>query len=92
MGLEMKHKDNFEELEFVSQRPDGNCVYKSMQFEGVTVICNPDQITSYNVNIGKTMEDVRNRVNIHATTSDKNAENGFPKIHLSKAGIVRAYI
>ena len=45
-----------------------------------------------NAVFGKTMEDVRNRVNIHATTSDKNAENGFPKIHLSKAGIVMAYI
>jgi hypothetical protein len=38
------------------------------------------------------MEDVRNRVNIHATTSDKNAENGFPKIHVSKAGISITYI
>ena len=37
------------------------------------------------------MEDVRNRVNIHATTFDKNAENGFPKIHVSTAGIAMAY-
>ena len=45
-----------------------------------------------NAVFGKTMENVRNRVNIHATTSAKNAENGFPKIHLSKAGISITYI
>ena len=32
-----------------------------------------------NAVFGKTMEDVRNRVNIHATTSDKNAEKWFSK-------------
>ena len=32
-----------------------------------------------NAVFGKTMENVKNRVNIHATTSYKNAENGSAK-------------
>ena len=33
---------------------------------------------------GKTMENVKNRVNIHATTSDKNAVKWFSKVNLKK--------
>jgi hypothetical protein len=34
---------------------------------------------------GKTMENVKNRVNIHATTSDKNAVKWFSKVNLKNA-------
>ena len=34
---------------------------------------------------GKTMENVKNRVNIHATTSDKNAIKWFSKVNLKNA-------
>ena len=35
-----------------------------------------------NAVFGKTMENVKNRVNIHATTSYKNAEKWFSKINM----------
>ena len=34
---------------------------------------------------GKTMENVKNRVNIHATTSDKNAIKYFSKVNMKNA-------
>ena len=38
-----------------------------------------------NAVFGKTMENVKNRVNIHATTSDKNAIKWFSKVNLKNA-------
>jgi hypothetical protein len=45
-----------------------------------------------NAVFGKTMENVKNRVNIHATTSDKNAIKYFSKVNMKNANIFQDYI
>ena len=34
---------------------------------------------------GKTMENIKNRINIHATTSEQNAVKWFSKVHMKGA-------
>ena len=37
---------------------------------------------------GKTMENIKNRVNIHATTSEDNAAKWFSKIHMKELSVL----